>query len=252
MIDKWLKAGAVEDGLLQRATEGTPQGGVVSPCLSNIFLHYVLDEWCETQVRPRLAGNCTLVRFADDAVMAFENLVDAQRVLAVLGKRLARFGLTLHPDKTRLIDFRPVRAERTRHPETGGTSFDFLGFTHVWGRSRRGKSMVRQVTAKGRFARSVAAVSEWCRKNRHRPFREQHRHLSAMMRGHYAYYGIGGNSRRLQWFADQVVRIWRKWLSRRARQGAFKWTRMSEILKSHPLPPARIVHPYAAVSETLP
>jgi group II intron reverse transcriptase/maturase len=252
MIDKWLKAGAVEDGLLQRATEGTPQGGVVSPCLSNIFLHHVLDEWFETQVRPRLAGNCTLVRFADDAVMAFENLVDAQRVLAVLGKRLARFGLTLHPDKTRLIDFRPVRAERTRHPETGGTSFDFLGFTHVWGRSRRGKSMVRQVTAKGRFARSVAAVSEWCRKNRHRPFREQHGHLSAMMRGHYAYYGIGGNSRRLQWFADQVVRIWRKWLSRRARHGVFKWTRMSEILKSHPLPPARIVHPYAAVSETLP
>jgi group II intron reverse transcriptase/maturase len=252
MIDKWLKAGAVKDGLLQRATEGTPQGGVVSPCLSNIFLHYVLDEWFETQVRPRLAGNCTLVRFADDAVMAFDNLVDAQRVLAVLGKRLARFGLTLHPDKTRLIDFRPVRAESTRHPETGGTSFDFLGFTHVWGRSRRGKNMVRQVTAKGRFARSVAAASEWCRKNRHRPFREQHRHLSAMMRGHYAYYGIGGNSRRLQWFADQVVRIWRKWLSRRARQGAFKWTRMSEILKSHPLPPARIVHPYAAVSETLP
>ena len=112
--------------------------------------------------------------------------------------------------------------------------------------------MVRQVTAKGRFARSVAAVSEWCRKNRHRPFREQHRHLSAMMRGHYAYYGIGGNSRRLQWFADQVVRIWRKWLSRRARHGVVKWTRMSEILKSRPLPPARIVHPYAAVSETLP
>jgi group II intron reverse transcriptase/maturase len=252
MIDKWLKAGAVEDGLLQRATEGTPQGGVVSPCLSNIFLHYVLDEWFETQVRPRLAGNCTLVRFADDAVMAFENLVDAQRVLAVLGKRLARFGLTLHPDKTRLIDFRPVRAERTRHPETGGTSFDFLGFTHVWGRSRRGKSMVRQVTAKGRFARSVAAASEWCRKNRHRPVREQHRHLSAMMRGHYAYYGIGGNSRRLQWFADQVVRIWRKWLSRRARHGVVKWTRMSEILKSHPLPPARIVHPYVAVSKPLP
>jgi RNA-directed DNA polymerase len=252
MVDKWLKAGAVEDGLLHRTTEGTPQGGVVSPCLSNIFLHYVLDEWFETQVRPRLSGDCTLVRFADDAVMAFDNLVDAQRVLAVLGKRLARYELTLHPDKTRLIDFRPIRAESTRHPETGGTSFDFLGFTHVWGRSRRGKNMVRQVTAKGRFARSVAAVSEWCRKNRHRPIREQHRYLSAMLRGHYAYYGIGGNSRRLQWFAHRVVRTWRKWLSRRDRQSVVRWTRMNEILRRHPLPPVRIVHPYAAVSETLP
>lgn len=252
MVDKWLKAGAVEDGLLHRTTEGTPQGGVVSPCLSNIFLHYVLDEWFETQVRPRLSGDCILVRFADDAVMAFDNLVDAQRVLAVLGKRLARFGLTLHPDKTRLIDFRPGRAESTRHPETGGTSFDFLGFTHVWGRSRRGRSMVRQVTAKGRFARALAAVSEWCRENRHRPIRDQHRHLSAMVRGHYAYYGVSGNGRRLQWFAYQVVRIWRKWLSRRDRQSAVRWTRMNEILKRHPLPPARIVHPYAPVSEALP
>ncbi len=248
MIDKWLKAGAVEDGLLHRTTEGTPQGGVVSPCLSNIFLHYVLDEWFETQVRPRLAGNCTLVRFADDAVMAFDNIVDAQRVLAVLGKRLERYGLTLHPDKTRLVDFRPKRAEGARHPETGGTTFDFLGLTHVWGRSRAGRNMIRQVTAKGRFARALAAVSDWCRKNRHRPIREQHAHLSAMMRGHYAYYGVGGNSRRLRWFANKVVRIWRKWLSRRDRQSVVRWTRMSEILRRHPLPPARIVHPFAAVS----
>ena len=251
MIDKWLKAGAVEDGILHRTTDGTPQGGVVSPCLSNIFLHYVLDEWFETQVRPRLSGNCTLVRFADDAVMAFDNLVDAQRVLTVLGKRLARFGLALHPDKTRLIDFRPRRTESTRHPETGGTSFDFLGFTHVWGRSRKGRNMVLQITAKSRFARSVAAVSEWCRKNRHAPIRVQHRRLSAMMRGHYAYFGIGGNGRRLQWYAHQVVRTWQKWLSRRDRQSVVRWTRMHEILKRHPLPMPRIVHPYAAVSEAL-
>src|SRR5271157_5097277 len=135
MIDKWLKAGAVEDGLLRRATEGSPQGGVISPCLSNVFLHYVLDEWFETEVRPRLKGESTLARFADDAIMAFDNIVDAKRVLAVLGKRLARFGLTLHPDKTRLVDFRPQMTEGARHPETDGTSFDFLGLTHVWGRS---------------------------------------------------------------------------------------------------------------------
>jgi RNA-directed DNA polymerase len=251
MIDKWLKAGAVENGLLRRTTEGSPQGGVISPCLSNIFLHYVLDEWFETEVRPRLKGECTLVRYADDAVMAFDNIVDAKRVLAVLGKRLERYGLTLHPDKTRIVDFRPKRSGGSRHPDTDGTSFDLLGFTHVWGLSRRGKNMVRQVTAKSRYARALAAVNDWCRKNRHRTIREQHRHLSAMMRGHFAYYGVGGNHRRLRWFAHQVVRIWQKWLSRRDRQNVVRWTRLNEILRRYPLPPAKIFHPYAAASETL-
>src|ERR1700751_3370140 len=132
MIDKWLKEGILEDGLLRHTTEGSPQGGVISPCLSNVFLHYVLDEWFETEVRSRLKGDCTLVRFADDAVMAFDNIVDAQRVLTVLDKRLARFGLTLHPAKTRIVDFRPQRRTGARHLATEGTAFDFLGLTHVW------------------------------------------------------------------------------------------------------------------------
>ena len=251
MIDKWLKAGAVEDGFLRRTTEGSPQGGVISPCLSNVFLHHVLDEWFETEVKPRLRGECTLARFADDALMAFDNIVDAKRVLSVLGKRLARYGLTLHPDKTRLVDFRPERSQGARHPETDGTTFDFLGLTHVWGRSRNGKAMVRQVTAKGRFARAVAAVNGWCRKNRHWSVRDQHRHLSSMMRGHFAYYGVGGNSRRLRWFANQVVRVWRKWLSRRDRQGVVRWARFNELLARHPLPSVKILHGYAAASESL-
>jgi RNA-directed DNA polymerase len=251
MIDKWLKAGVVEDGLLRHMTEGSPQGGVVSPCLSNVFLHHVLDEWFATEVAPRLKGASTLVRFADDAVMAFANLDDAKRVLAVLGKRLGRFGLTLHPDKTRLVDFRPQQTESTRHPQTDGTTFDFLGLTHVWGRSRRGKDMVLQVTAKSRFARALAAVSDWCRTHRHWSIRDQHRHLSSMMRGHFAYYGVGGNSRRLRWFANQVMRLWQKWLSRRDRQNVFQWTRFNEMLKRHPLPPPKIFHPYVAVSEPL-
>ena len=248
MIDKWLNAGAVEDGLLRRTTKGSPQGGVISPCLSNIFLHHVLDEWFETEVRPRLRGQSTLVRFADDAVMAFDNLVDAQRVLEVLGKRLDRFGLTLHPDKTRIVDFRPLIADSARHPQTDGTSFDFLGLTHVWGRSQKGKPMVKQVTAKSRYARALAAVSEWCRKNRHRAIPDQHRHLSSMMRGHFAYYGVGGNIRRLKVFAHQVVRIWQKWLSRRDRRSVVRWTRLTEILRQHPLPPPKILHPYAPAS----
>ena len=164
MIDKWLKAGVLECGLLHHATEGTPQGGVVSPVLANIYLHHVLDQWFEQDVRPRLKGNSIFVRYADDSVMAFEVLEDARRVLAVLGKRLARYGLTLHPDKTRLVDFRFHRPEGTRHPDTGGTTFNFLGFTHVWGRSRKGINGVRQVTDKGRYARAVAAVMDWCRR----------------------------------------------------------------------------------------
>jgi group II intron reverse transcriptase/maturase len=251
MIDKWLKAGVIEDGLLHHTAAGSPQGGVISPLLSNIYLHYVLDEWFETEVRSRLRGRCTLVRYADDLVMAFEHFDDARRVLAVLGKRLERYGLTLHPDKTRFIDFRNRRPEATDHSDVDGTSFDFLGLTHVWGKSLSGRPIVRQVTAKSRYVRALAAVTEWCRDNRHQPIPEQHAHLAAMMRGHFAYYGIAGNSRRLRRYARQVVRIWKKWLSRRGRHGNVPWGRLTELLKRRPLPPPRITHPYTAVSEAL-
>ena len=190
-------------------------------------------------------------RRATHLVMAFEHCEDAQRVLAVLAKRLERYGLTLHPDKSRFVDFRPTRSGRTNHPASAGTSFDFLGFTHVWGKSRNGKNMVLQVTAKSRYARALAAVAEWCRTNRHQPVTEQHARLAAMMQGHYAYYGVAGNSRRLRWYARQVVRTWRKWLSRRGRHGYVPWSRFTEWLKRHPLPPPRIVRPYAAASEAL-
>ncbi|WP_292519704.1 maturase [Mesorhizobium sp.] len=164
---------------------------------------------------------------------------------------LERYGLTLHPDKTRIVDFRPngqgahairIRMDHVRLP----------WLHRVWGLSRRGKNIGRQLTAKSRYARALAAVSDWCRKNRHHTIREQHRHLSAMMRGHFAYYGVGGNSRRLRWFARQVVRIWQKWLSRRDRQSVVRWTRLNEILRRYPLPPVKIFHPYAAASEPLP
>ena len=250
MIDKWLNAGVLEDGLLRHATEGSPQGGVVSPCLSNIFLHYVLDEWFENEVKPHLKGKSTLVRFADDAVMAFADHRDAQRVLDVLGKRLARYGLTLHPDKTRFIDFRSYRSDGKDHPEADGSSFTFLGFCHVWGKSLKGKNVVRQVTAKQRYARALAAVTDWCRKNRHLSIPEQHTQLVAKMRGHYAYYGISGNGRRLRWYANQVERIWQKWLSRRGSR--LPWGRFKDLLRRHPLPAARIIHRYTAASEALP
>src|SRR5215471_5896136 len=137
----------------------------------------------------------TLVRFADDAVMAFEDVLDAKRVLGVLGKRLARYGLTLHPDKTRFVDFRNTASNGMADPATDGTTFTFLGFTYIWGKSRAGKNVVRLVTAKNRYSRALAAVAAWCRFNRHQPIPDQHHHLTAMMRGHYAYYGITGSGK---------------------------------------------------------
>jgi RNA-directed DNA polymerase len=248
MIDKWLKAGVLEDGLLRLATEGTPQGGVVSPALSNIYLHHVLDQWFESEVRARMAGPCTLVRFADDFVITFKNHRDAKRVLEVLGKRFARYGLSLHPDKTRLIDFRPERkggtpADCTEPP------FDFLGFTHLWAKSQRGKNVVRQRTAKSRLARALIAINDWCRTHRHQPIPYQHNRLTAKLLGHYTYYGITGNSAQLHRYYHQVKRIWRKWLARRTRSRQLPWERFRELLARHPLPGPLIIHRYTTVSE---
>ena len=251
MIDKWLKAGVLEDGTTSRTTEGTPQGGVISPLLANIYLHYVLDEWFETVARPCLKGRCILVRYADDAVMAFEDHLAAKRALAALGKRLSRYGLTLHPDKTRFVDFRFRRPDGSRHPATDGTAFNFLGFTHVWGTSRNGKNVVRQVTAKNRYARALSSVSEWCRNNRGLSVSAQHAHLSKMVRGHIAYYAITGNGRRIRWYLHQVERVWKKWLSRRG-GGNYLWSRLRAFLDHHPLPKARIIHQYAVASEPPP
>jgi RNA-directed DNA polymerase len=219
----------------------------------------VLDEWFEGEARPRLAGRSMLVRFADDFVMAFESFEDAQRVRAVLAKRLGRYGLELHADKTRFIDFRkhpPADKLRTadrdgQHPHPQATSFDFLGFTLVWGKSRKGKRVIRLRTAKSRYARALARVNEWCRRNRHRPIPEQQTRLSAMMRGHYAYYGVTGNFRRVQRYAAQIKRVWKQWLSRRDRTGYVNWSRMQQLLDRHPLPVPRIVHRYAIGSEPL-
>jgi RNA-directed DNA polymerase len=244
MIGKWLKAGVLEDGLLHFVTEGTPQGGVISPILSNIFLHHVLDAWFEEEVRPRLSGTATLVRFADDFVMTFETRHDARRVLEVLGKRLGRYGLTLHPDKTRFIDFRPRRRGGT-HAGCKDPPFDFLGFTHAWVKSRKGKNVVRQTTAKSRFARALAAVKDWRRTHRHRPILDQLARPSAKLVGHFAYYGIPGNSRRLTQYRNEVTKTWRKWLARRTRSKRLPWARFTAFLARHPLPPARIVHRYA-------
>ena len=238
MLDKWLRAGVMEDGAWRRSEAGTPQGGVISPLLSNIYLHHVLDIWFAQDVKPRLRGRCQLVRYADDYVMLFENRRDGERVLAVLGKRLARFGLTLHADKTRFVDFRATQPSGRDAVET----FDFLGFTHTWVRSQRGFTVLRQITAKDRFARAVRAVRDWCRRHRHAPLPEQHAYLSRVIRGHCAYYGRTGNSARLSSFRYQVTQLWRKWLSRRSRSTRINWDQMQALLRQYPLPSARAVH----------
>lgn len=253
MIDKWLKAGVLDEGQLRRSDVGTPQGGVVSPLLANIFLHYVLDEWFANEVGPRMKRRHALVRFCDDFVMAFEDFLDCRRVFEVLGKRLGRFGLALHPDKTRMVDFRFKRLNG-QHPATQATTFDFLGFTHVWGKSRNGKNVVFQRTAKARYARALRRVHDWCKRNRHQPLPKQRARISQMMQGHYAYYGITGNGRRLRWYAHRVEVTWRMWLSRRSRGNPIPWPRFMQILAQYPLPKPRIVHRYhyAAASQPVP
>jgi RNA-directed DNA polymerase len=244
LIGKWLKAGVLEQGVLSYPEAGTPQGGSASPLLSNLYLHYVLDLWFAQQVSPRLRGRAFMTRFADDVVMGFALQEDAERVLRVLPKRLGKYGLTIHPEKTRLVAFgRPSDTSRS----TPGT-FDFLGFTHYWGKSRRGKWIVKQKTARQRLSRGLKRIAEWCRHNRHRPVAEQHRELCQKLRGHFAYYGITGNDRWLRKFREGVKKIWQKWLHRRSRSSTdMPWDRFTRLLQRYRLPPVRIVHSiYAA------
>jgi len=242
-LGKWMQAGVMEEGVISYPERGSPQGGVISPLASNLYLHEVLDTWFEREVRPRLRGRAFLVRFADDATLAFEREDDARRVLEVLPKRLARFGLRLHPEKTRLVDFRrPPPAVQKGSATQRERSFDLLGFTHFWGRSRKGRWVVQRKTAKARFSRALRQINDWCRRSRHLPVAEQQRQLSRKLRGHEAYYGITGNAQALSRFRYEVQRRWRKWLNRRSHATRLNWSAFNRLLKRYPLPPARVVH----------
>lgn len=235
VLGKWLKAGVMEDGTLRY-----PQEGVISPLLANIYLHEVLDVWFEQEVRPRLRGRAELIRFADDFVIVFSNEGDAHRVREVLTKRSERFGLTIHDTKTRLVDFRhPGR--RNKKPEV----FNFLGFTHYWGKSQKKKWVVKRKTAKKKLKQAVRRVYEWCKRNRHKSVEEQWRTLSRKLHGHYGYYGITFNIRGVISFYEEAKRSWRKWLNRRSRDKDMPWERFNRLLKRYPLPTPRIVHQYS-------
>lgn len=241
LIGKWLKAGVWEKGNVSYPEEGTPQGGVISPLLSNIYLHEVLDKWFVESVQPACEGRTFMVRFADDFVMGFERLEDAQKVQRVIEKRFARFGLKINAQKTRLVRFgRPPRggARAGDQPET----FDFLGFTHYWGKSRAAHPVVKKETACGRFTRALRAIKEWGWKHRHEPLKAQQCKLNEKLRGHDAYYGVTGNHRMLHRLRWEVAKLWRKWLARRNRGNEPNWQRFGAMLQAFPLTPARVIH----------
>jgi RNA-directed DNA polymerase len=244
LIDKWLKAGVLEDGIRTVPEAGTPQGGVLSPLLANVFLHHVLDGWFHREVVPRLRGRSSMVRYADDVVCVFENRHDAQRVREVLEKRLAKYGLTLHPTKTHLVDLRGEQDRERPSEEHAEHTFNFLGFTHLWRRSRRGFWVVIRQTAQDRLARALRRVSEYCQTHRHAPLRQQQRYLSQLLRGHYAYYGILGNARGIGTFAYWVRRIWHKWLKRRNGLRRLTWAKFNEMLTRLVLPEPRLAQPF--------
>ena len=243
LIGKWLNAGVLEDRELSYPGVGTPQGGVISPLLANVFLHEVIDLWFVREVLPRRSGRARLVRYADDMVFVFEREDDAKRVFDVLPKRLGKYGLTLHPEKTRMVKFtRPPRRPPAREDaaKKRGT-FDFLGFTHYGGRSQAGYRVVKVQTAKDRFSRTLRRMKEWCREHRHDPLQAQQQGLAQKLRGHDAYVGVTANSAALGRLFHEVKRTWRKWLSTRSRDGRYTWKRMNELLERLPLPAPRIM-----------
>jgi RNA-directed DNA polymerase len=246
LIGKWINVGVLEDGRLLVTQTGVGQGQVISPLLANIYLHYVLDEWFEDVVKPRLRGDAYEIRYADDFILCFQYREDAERVLAVLGKRFEKYGLRLHPDKTRLIEF--GREALTRSEEGGGPkpgTFDFLGFTHICKRSRRGKFTIHVRTMRKRLRRSLKRVAAWCQRHRHDPVVEQGATLNARLRGHYQYYGRPTNFRSLWEFYREVRKLWRKWLNRRTRGKSLPWRLYEELLVAYPLQRPYIARPWA-------
>ena len=233
LIGKCLNAGVLDGTEYTEPELGTAQGSALSPMLGNIYLHHVLDAWLEREAFPKLKGRAQLMRYADDFVIGFEREDDARQVWAVLGQRMAEFGLTLHPEKTRLLDMR--RPPRTQQGGKGRNTFDFLGFTVYWRQTRSGAWVPGMKTRKARLAKAITAIAEHCRKFRHDPVIKQHAALQRRLRGHDNYFGINGNIACLEQLRHRVKRIWRYWLSRRSQRGRLSWRRFEAILEAMPL-----------------
>jgi len=241
LIGKWLKMGILEAEKIVTTENGTIQGAIISPILANIFLHTVLDEWFKYEVEPRVRGRCFIVRFADDFVCGFQYRGEAERIYQELPKRCEKYGLTIHPKKSRLVQFsRPYWREGK-----GPGTFDFLGFTHYWGRTRAGEWTIKRKTQKKRQRRFMKALWEWCKRNRHEKITQQYKTICAKLRGHYQYYGVRGNYKMLEVVYEHAERAWKRWLGRRTRNGKIAWEVFEErYWKIFPLPKPCIIHTF--------
>ena len=240
LIGKWLNTGVVEGDVISYSEKGTPQGGTISPVLANVYLHHVLDEWFVKDVQPRMKGYCFIVRFADDFVIGCQYEEDARRIMEVLPKRFDRFGLTIHPEKTKLIPFgKPAYGKGVRR---GETTFDFLGFTHYWAKSRNGYWVIKRKTARKKVRKTIVAMGTWCRNNRHKPIEWQYHILASKLRGHFQYFGIRCNMRAMEAVRHFVRRRWKFWLSRRSHKSAIPWEKFEQFLDAFPLPTPKVVH----------
>jgi RNA-directed DNA polymerase len=248
LIQKWLNAGVIEDGNWSETIEGSPQGASASPLLANVYLHYVFDRWARQWRRRHARGDMVVTRFADDFVAGFQYLGDAKRFLSDLRQRFAKFNLELHPDKTRLIEFGRFAASNRKERGLGKPeTFDFLGFTHVCGKTRDGRFWLRRITIKRRMRAKLKQVKAELRRRRHWPIPEQGRWLASVLRGHFNYYAVPGNIDAISAFRDEARRLWREALKRRSQRHRMPWERFGRIANRW-LPPARIVRPYPSVA----
>jgi len=238
LIGKCLHVGVLDGETMEEPELGTVQGSVLSPLLGNVYLHYVLDLWLETEVKSRIQGKATLIRYCDDCIIGFEREDDAHRVMAVLNKRMGRFGLALHPDKTRLLPFR--RPPKSQQSGKGPATFDFLGFTFYWACSRKGNWWMTCKTRRASFRRAKVSLYDWCRRHRHRSIKEQHAALHRRLRGHFNYFGVSGNYNSMMRLVEATKRAWYKWLCRRSQRTRLTWERFSDMLRWWPLPRPRI------------
>ena len=242
MIDKWLKAGIMEDGQISYPEKGTPQGGNISPLLSNIYLHYVLDVWFSEQIQPLLKGRSFIVRYADDFVLGFEYLSDAKRVMKVLPKRFGKYDLELHSEKTKIVELNDKQGKGTR-------SFDFLGFSHYLGKSRKGNLVLKRKTSSKKLTRSLNNFRTWLKKNRHKRLEELISQINAKLQGHYIYYGITFNSRSIRSYYEQVKRELHKWLNRRGGKRKWNWDKFTLLINEWmPLIRPKIYHSYLSAN----
>ena len=241
LVSKCLHVGVLDGEEYSTPDVGTAQGSILSPLLGNIYLHYVLDLWFTQEVKPRLRGKACLIRYADDFVIGFEYREDAERVMAVLSQRMQRYGLALHPDKTRLLDFR--RPSPVQQSGKGPDTFDFLGFTLYWRRSRGGRWRLACQTRRARLRRAIQSVYAWCRDQRHEDVRAQQAALRSRLQGHYNYFGVNGDLESLACLLWHARRAWHKWLNRRSQRARLRWERFVDLVQQYPLPRPRVLVP---------